>query len=476
MAAGSNRRFTLIAIVFAALAVAVAVALALTGPLPPLAPLLLLGFLVAVAENRCILLPNQTSVSASFMLSMAAVVVFRDDAPLLGPLLVGMCVCLLLDHLRVFDWRKILANAGIGGLATFAAAATYYVIPDNVTSTVWGQLLSAVPAGLTYSLVDFAMLSAAAAVLTKRSLRDVSDELWLGDLQVYPFAVMGVMLGSLYVSLGAWVVPLFVAPIFIARQAFASYQQLKAQEEATLQTLIRSLEAKNAYTAGHVERVAQFATYVGEELGMNQRRLQRLRHAALMHDIGKLTVPNQLLNKPGKLTAAEFDRVRQHEQVSVELLRRIDFLEPVLPTVAAEAGSLDRMASAPIESHIITVADAFDAMTSTRSYRRALSQEVAFAELRAKVGTQFHPDCVEALITAITRRAERYGAGYEEAQADFAVPPPVAGVGSAGLGDLEAEQQGRAAEPVVPGTEERVADSEGRVAAEPRARPGGRRS
>ena len=88
------------------------------------------------------------------------------------------------------------------------------------------------------------------------------------------------------------------------------------------------------------------------------------------------------------------------------------------------------------EAYIVAVADAFDAMTSTRSYRRALPQEVAFQELRDKAGTQFNPDCVEALIRVIERRGERYGDGYEEDPEQFEVPPPVAGVGSAGLGDL----------------------------------------
>ena len=88
------------------------------------------------------------------------------------------------------------------------------------------------------------------------------------------------------------------------------------------------------------------------------------------------------------------------------------------------------------EAHIVAVADAFDAMTSTRSYRRALSQKVAFAELRDKAGTQFNPDCVEALIRAIEQRREQYGLGYEEVLVEFEVPPPVVGVGSAGLGDL----------------------------------------
>jgi hypothetical protein len=98
----------------------------------------------------------------------------------------------------------------------------------------------------------------------------------------------------------------------------------------------------------------------------------------------------------------------------------------------------------PIEARIIGVADAFDAMTSTRAYRRALTQEVAFTELRDKTGTQFDGECVEALIGVIEQRGERYGAGFEEDVADFATPPPEAGTGSAGLGDFAAEQEDEA--------------------------------
>ena len=168
-------------------------------------------------------------------------------------------------------------------------------------------------------------------------VQEVAEELWLGDLQIYPFALLGVVLGRVYLSLGAWIVPLFVAPIFIARQAFASYIQLRAQHEGTLSTLVRALEAKDRYTAGHVERVAKFAEYMGRGLEMKPAELERLRYAALMHDIGKLIVPNQILNKPGKLTEEEFERMRRHEHVSVELLRRIDFLAPIAPSLEAEA-------------------------------------------------------------------------------------------------------------------------------------------
>jgi riboflavin transporter FmnP len=423
-------------------ALVTAAVLALTTPPPHPLPLILLGVLFAIAENRVVLLPNN-SMSASFMLGMAAVVVFASSGAILGPLVVGMCGALYLPHLRNRQWTLLLFNVGNFGLATLAAAGVYAVIPSSVTASVAGQLLAAVPAGLTFSLLNFAFLVPAVTMRSGSPVQEVAQELWLGDLQIYPFALLGVVLGRVYLSQGAWIVPLFVAPIFIARQAFASYIQLRAQHEGTLSTLVRALESKDRYTAGHVERVAKFAEYMGRGLEMKPVELERLRYVALMHDIGKLIVPNQILNKPGKLTEEEFERMRRHEHVSVELLRRIDFLAPVAPSLEAEAAKGSGAdPNTPIEARIGTVADAFHAMTSTRAYRRALTQEVAFQELRDKAGIQFDATCVEALIATIESRGERYGSGHEVDVVDFATPPPVVGTGSAGLGDLASEQHG----------------------------------
>ena len=151
------------------------------------------------------------------------------------------------------------------------------------------------------------------------------------QFHIYPFAFLGVVIGRLYLDVGVAVVPLVVVPILVARHAYASYLHLREANEAALATLVRALETKDRYTAGHAERVAVYASYIGEELGLRPRALDRLRHAALMHDIGKLVVPNQLLNKPGRLTAPEYEVVRRHEELSIRLLERIDFLAPVAP-------------------------------------------------------------------------------------------------------------------------------------------------
>src|SRR5439155_11419720 len=162
---------------------------------------------------------------------------------------------------------------------------------------------------------------------------------------------------------------------------------------------------------------AKYAQYMGEEMGFTPARQEHLRYAALMHDIGKLAVPSRLLNKPGKLTPDEYAIVQRHNHVCIDILTKVDFMASMVDVASDkhahygdDHGHGDERA---MEAYIITVADAFDAMTSTRSYRKALPMDVAFSELREKSGSQFHPDCAAALIRAIERRGERYGLGYE---------------------------------------------------------------
>jgi hypothetical protein len=425
-----------------------AVIVALTSNGPALLPLVLFGSLFAFAENQIVVLANRTSVSAGLMVAMAAVVVFRADHSLLGPMVVGACGACYLPHLRTLDWRKIAFNLGNYALMVLAAAVTFAALSPSGGSVPM-LLLLAVPSTFAASVLDVALLTLVVSAATGESGRSVFKDLAPTFLHVYPFAVLGVFMGRLYLEIGPSSVLLFIVPIVIARSVFKSYIDLKEAHEATIRILIRALEAKDAYTAGHAERVAQFATYIGKELSLSPSRLERLRLAALMHDVGKLIVPNHLLNKPGRLTADEFDRVRRHEHVSMEILTRIDFLAPVAPSASSEHSRFAAVADdhgQPVEPHIVAVADAFDAMTSTRSYRRALSQKVAFAELRKEAGRQFHPRVVEALITSIERRGEHYGAGHEVSTEHWDTPPPLAGTGSAGLGDLQPEEQRVSAE------------------------------
>jgi len=433
------------AFVLGASALALAAGLAFTTPMPDWGAVVLFGALYVFAEHIDLRIPSGAALSGGFVVVVAAIVVFAAQGSPLGAVLVGFCGGLYLPLIREHQWAKLGYNAGMYALAMGAGVAVLWVLPSGWLDSVPLMLFAATLAALAAFAVDACAVSYAMGRLHRRPSRDVLLTLVAWQWHVYPFAILGAALGRLYLDVGGVVLVLTVTPILVGRAAFAAYLRYREANDEALLVLGRALEAKDRYTAGHAERVAAYARYMGEHLGLHGHSLERLRRAALMHDIGKLVVPNQLLNKPGPLTAAEYERVRQHEDVTVALLSRIDFLAPVAPiALGVYAPWDDDHRPDAVARHIVAVADAYDAMTSTRAYRRALSQEVAFAELRAQAGKQFHPTCVDALISALEERGLHHGAGHEsvEAARDWDVMPPFAGPGSAGLGHLADEHAG----------------------------------
>lgn len=418
-----------------AIAVCVGVYLAYTEGLPHAGAVAVFGALVLLTAQLPVRLRGGVFLSPGLMVCMAAIVVFRDEHSLLGALIVCSLAYLRAVHFHKASWGWLPFNAGLSALSFLAAALTYDLLPSATKVSAIYSVVVVLPAALAYLAVAWSLLVLSYAVEGTSSWRQVLAELLPAGAEVLPFAALGFLLGRLYVSLGPAVMLLIIVPILIAREMFASYMRVKESHDETVGMLIHALEAKDRYTSGHSERVADYAEYIGEELNFMPSRLERLRFAALMHDIGKLVVPNQLLNKPGRLTPDEFAQVRVHEKVSVQMLSHIDFLRPIAAASHSDNTKFDPDdLDHPIEPYIVMIADAYDAMTSTRAYRKALPQDVAFQELRDKAGVQFHPACVEALIHAVEKRGERHGDGFErDAEFDNA---PVAGLGSAGLGDL----------------------------------------
>lgn len=244
-------------------------------------------------------------------------------------------------------------------------------------------------------------------------------------------AVLALLLavsGRLDAAAAAWAPALLcLVPVALAAQRAHA-----AARDDAVAALVRAIARKDPYTGEHTERVARYSVYIGEELGLSPRQLTRLHKAALLHDVGKLAVRVELLNKPDRLTDDELEHVQRHASVCTDILGMVDVLRPLAG--AAEGhhrrydGSGYGTGTACLHATVVAVADAYDAMTTTRAYRRALRQEVAFAELRARAGTQFDPICVEALIRAVERRGERHGLGFERTNVIYAVEPPVVGV------------------------------------------------
>jgi putative nucleotidyltransferase with HDIG domain len=186
----------------------------------------------------------------------------------------------------------------------------------------------------------------------------------------------------------------------------------------TIGVISDAVEMQDSYTASHAEEVSDLAVRVGERMGIEGVELDRLRYGALLHDVGKISIPAEIIRKPGPLTPEERARMNEHTLIGARMLERIPFLAPVAPLVRSAherhdgAGYPDGLAGEEIPpgAMVIATCDAFHAMTSDRSYRRAMSVEAAEAELRANSGTQFRPDVVDALLAELAERPAAPGA------------------------------------------------------------------
>jgi len=195
-----------------------------------------------------------------------------------------------------------------------------------------------------------------------------------------------------------------------------SSMELKEAHFQTIGILSEAIEVKDAVTGGHSERMLCFATAVAKSLKLTEQEIELLNYAALLHDIGKIGISQQILNKPAQLTPEEFAHVKEHPRIGAKMIRDVKFLAPVAPLILAHHEKFDGTGyphgiageHIPIQSRIVAVLDAYDAMTSERPYRAAPGHEWAVQELRKFSGSQFDPLVVEALLTTIEQ--EKNGA------------------------------------------------------------------
>jgi putative methionine-R-sulfoxide reductase with GAF domain len=184
------------------------------------------------------------------------------------------------------------------------------------------------------------------------------------------------------------------------------HQDLEQSNYASIVSLAVAMEAKDLYTNGHSSRVHHWATGVGRAMGLDGRRLQILGYAGRLHDIGKLAIPDAILNAKRELTLQEWAAIHQHPQRGVEMIKHLRFLKDAQPAIRHHHEHLDGSGypdglsgdEIPLEARIIAVVDAYDAMMSARAYRPAMPHQAAAAELRMYAGTQFDPQVVETFL------------------------------------------------------------------------------
>jgi len=186
------------------------------------------------------------------------------------------------------------------------------------------------------------------------------------------------------------------------------YQELKSTFYGTTEALAETIEKRDPYTGGHTRRVMDYSLMIGRRMGLLKKDLEDLRLAAILHDVGKIGVRDDVLLKQDKLDHEELEKMSMHSEYGSEILGHIKYLKDVIPGVRSHhervdgKGYPDKLCDRdiPLSAKIISVADTFDAMTTDRPYRKALSVDIAFEELRTKSGMQFDKQVVDAFMQA----------------------------------------------------------------------------
>lgn len=414
----ASRRFVFLAIAAFACGVSVLVSSALRMPIQWSAAFFVLAFATLVAENAAVALPRGVTTSLSFSLSVAANV-------LLGPTsagLIALCSGISLDDLRSrVSPLVLLFNIGQVLITHVAAGWLYLALGGRILA---GEGLSFVP--LTYvdlpQLLLPLMLLAVSAFGMNALLVTVgfaakygvtAADVWRQHLSwVFPIqmslSVVGVFIAQVMsIEIAGFV--LFVFPLLVSRQVYQHYIRLKQGYLDTVRSLVGALEAKDVYTRGHSERVAQYAAAIAGSMGLTEEAIERIRLAAQLHDLGKVGLSDSVLCKVGGLTSDEYTEVRHHPEIGAEIVERVPALSELAPIVRHHHERYDGTGyvaglqgeEIPLESRVLAVADSFDAMRSSRAYRAAMSSTEAVEEILACQGSQFDPEIVVHLHSVI---------------------------------------------------------------------------
>jgi len=428
-----NREKKRIAVIFAAAGIAILSTLFVVQSFPR--PFWLwASFAIAFVffEWNAVEVNDKLFASPSIMVMMTAAVAFGPESAVLGTATMAALAILTPADVRERRWFQPSANFGqlvtSSAISTSVLALLMYQIGDmsgdwTVSTSMVGLIaLASGLAAVIHGIVNLSLVS-----YMFRRVYGGQGATWshMGQL-VVPYVGMGFLgglLGATYLLVGPASLPLIAIVFFTGYMAFESYAGLREAQLSTLAGFIKALEAKDLYTRGHTERVAYFSNMIGQHLGFNGTQLERLRWAALIHDVGKLAVPREVIRKKARLTDNEYEEMQGHVHHVEDLLSEVEFLRPMVEIAANHHahfdgngyhGSHEDSGGIPsLEARILAVADSFDAMTSTRSYRVALSQEYAFSELRRFAGTQFDPAVVEGFIEVLTASGERYGSPVE---------------------------------------------------------------
>jgi hypothetical protein len=421
--------------VVAVLGLAVLVANSINARTNQIDPVMLVVILalVGIAQRNPVVLFRSSAISVAFAVKIAAYVLFGTPVALWATL---VAVAVNAYTPKPKPARKILFNFGGMMMSTYLASTTYQLVGGMVPPGAFVPTMLAVAVSAAVYFAVNSVLTAAVITMTSNA-RFV--EVWTQNFAWMPVnylatAVNGAALALAYESLGVIGVVVFVLPLGIAWYSFRLYmmkstqvrernrelisvnenlhrttERLEASHVSVIAALLGSLAAKERSAHAHSDTTMQHALAVAKSLGLGPDEIAAVNLGTLFHDIGKIGIPEHILQKPSALTEEEWAEMKTHPVIGANLIGEVPNLERIRPIVLAHHEHYDGSGypnglkgdEIPLAAQIIAVADTYEAMTSTRPYRSALSHADAVAELRRVAGSQLNPIVVEAFIRQI---------------------------------------------------------------------------
>lgn len=312
---------------------------------------------------------------------------------------------------------KLAYNVGTLALSTGAASV--------VLQAPWLPSPVAITAGaILYFVINTGLISAVLSLVNRRPLVIIWQENWRWmAAQHIAIGIAGYVLGGVVGQMG-WGALLVALPLPMLHYTYSLYakttqkhtEELQHLSDDLIKTLAAVVDARDAYTFGHSTHVARYSKALAEQMGYTHDEAERLHRSALLHDIGKVGIPESILFKPGRLTPEEYELMKRHTTIGYEIIKNIPSLQDAADVALLHherwngAGYPLGLAGEQVDldSRIVGVADTLDTILSDRPYRRGCSLEEALAEIRRCTGTQFDPSVVAALEHLVKERGSTF--------------------------------------------------------------------
>jgi len=287
-------------------------------------------------------------------------------------------------------------------------------VPGTLAIDVGGIARPLVAAATVYFLFNTCLIAIAVSLATRQSFITVWNQnfLWSAPSYFVGAATAALVTWAVETS-GVWLAVMASAPLYLTYRTYKVYigriddarrhvKEMADLHLATIEALALAIDAKDQTAQSHIRRVEVYATTIARGLGMSDTEIQGVKTAALLHDIGKLAVPEHILSKPGPLTQEEFQKIRVHPQVGAEIISAVPFPYPVAPLILSHHERWDgkgypqglKAEEIPLGARILAVVDYYEALTSDRSYHKAMTPEAALGLLQQEAGRALDPTVV----------------------------------------------------------------------------------